>query len=113
MSRKALELGVGLSLALMLSACAGRAPAPVAVIQPIDDTMTCDSLRAEVSANNDRVTALGSESGAKVAQNVAAVAVGLFFFPALFLMDTQGAAGIDERSLRSRNDYLARIIHQG
>ena len=94
---------------VFLSACAGRAPAPVAVVQPIDDTMTCSAIQAEVASNNQRIGELGSESGAKVAQNIAAGVAGAILILPLFLMDFQGAAGIDERSLRARNDYLGSL----
>lgn len=92
-----------------LVACAGRAPAPVAVVQPIDSTMDCNAIRAEIAANTARISDLGSESGAKVAQNVAAGVAGVFFILPLFLMDFQGAAGIDQRALEARNQYLATL----
>ncbi|WP_431304331.1 hypothetical protein [Sediminicoccus sp. BL-A-41-H5] len=92
-----------------LSACAGRAPAPVAVVQPIDNTMDCQAIQAEIAANTARISDLGSESGAKVAQNVAAGVAGAFFILPLFLMDFQGAAGIDQRALESRNQYLGTL----
>lgn len=94
---------------LILGACAGRPPAPVATVQSLDDTMSCDAIRAEINSNTQRMAELGSEAGAKVAQNVAAGVAGAFFILPLFLMDFQGAAGIDERALRSRNDYLASL----
>jgi len=98
-----------LALALVLGACAGRAPAPVAVVQPMDDRMNCAAIQAEVAANSQRIAALGAESGAKVAQNVVAGVTGAFFILPLFLMDFQGAAGIDERALQSRNQYLSTL----
>ncbi len=98
-----------LALALLLGACAGRAPAPVAVVQPMDETMDCAAIQAEVAANSQRMAALGTESGAKVAQNVVAGVAGAIFILPLFLMDFQGAAGIDERALQSRNAYLATL----
>jgi len=96
-------------VALAVSACAGRAPAPVAVVQAMDETMNCTAIQAEVAGNNQRIADLGGESGAKVAQNVAAGIAGAIFILPLFLMDFQGSAGIDERALRSRNDYLASL----
>lgn len=98
--------------AIVLGACAGRAPNPVPVVQSVDDTMDCDAIRAEINANTQRIADLASESGAKVAQNVAAGVAGAIFILPLFLMDFQGSAGIDERSLRARNDYLATLARQ-
>ncbi|WP_431283956.1 hypothetical protein ACQW02_03865 [Humitalea sp. 24SJ18S-53] len=97
------------ALSLGLAACAGRAPAPVAVVQPMDESMDCNAIQAEVAANNQRLSALGSESGAKVAQNVIAGVAGAIFILPLFLMDFQGAAGIDERSIQARNAYLSTL----
>ena len=110
MSLAKMRFGVALlSVGLVAGACAGRPPAPVATVQSMDDMMTCDAIRAEVNSNTQRIAELGTESGAKVAQNVAAGVAGAFLILPLFLMDFQGAAGIDERALRSRNDYLASL----
>ena len=94
-----------------LAGCAGRAPAPVSVVQPIDTTMDCNAIRAEITANTGRISDLGSESGAKIAQNVAAGVAGAFFILPLFLMDFQGSAGIDQRALEARNQYLATLAN--
>jgi hypothetical protein len=103
---------VVLSLAVLTAACAGRAPAPVAVVQPVDETMSCEAIQSESSANTKRIAELGSEQGAKVAQNVAAGVAGAFFILPLFLMDFQNAAGKEEAALKSRNDYLATLARQ-
>ncbi len=103
---------VVLSLAVLTAACAGRAPAPVAVVQPVDETMTCDAIQAESAANTKRIAELGTEQGAKVAQNVAAGVAGAFFILPLFLMDFQNAAGKEEAALKSRNEYLATLARQ-
>lgn len=98
-----------LAVALALSACAGRPPAPVAVVQPADRGLDCTQIAAEVAANDVKIRNLGSEEGGKVAQNVAAGVVGLFFFPAWFLMDFQGTAPKEVAALQSRNQYLATV----
>jgi hypothetical protein len=103
---------VALSLVVLTAACAGRAPAPVAVVKPVDETMNCDAIQAEVNANTQRIAELGSEQGAKVAQNVAAGVAGAFLILPLFLMDFQNAAGKEEAALKSRNDYLATLARQ-
>jgi hypothetical protein len=103
---------VALSALMLTAACAGRAPAPVAVVQPVDETMTCDAVQAEVNANTQRIAELGTEQGAKVAQNVVAGVAGAVFILPLFLMDFQNAAGKEEAALKSRNDYLATLARQ-
>lgn len=108
-SRRMRAVAAAAGLSLLTAACAGRAPAPVPVVQAVDDTMACDAIRSEVAANNQRIADLGSERGAKVAQNIAAGIGGILFILPFFLMDFQDAAGIDERALKSRNDYLATL----
>lgn len=103
---------MALAAVVFASACAGRAPAPVAVVQPVDETMSCDAIQAEVNANTQRIAELGSEQGAKVAQNVAAGVAGAFLILPFFLMDFQNAAGKEEAALKSRNDYLATLARQ-
>ena len=110
--KRNLAVSVVLCVAMLVGACAGRAPNPVPVVQSVDDTMDCDAIRAEISANNQRIADLAAESGAKVGQNIAAGIAGAFFILPLFLMDFQGSAGIDDRSLRARNDYLATLARQ-
>ena len=94
----------------VLTACAGRPPDPVAVVQPMDDVMSCDAIYAEINRNNERLAELGQERGAKVAQNVAAGIAGAIFILPLFLMDFQGAASTDARALESRNQYLSTMV---
>lgn len=103
---------VAFAALIFLSACAGRAPNPVAVVQPVDETMNCEAIQAEVNANTQRIAELGTEQGAKVAQNVVAGTAGLFLIVPFFLMDFQNAAGKEEAALKSRNDYLANLARQ-
>ena len=95
----------------MLSACAGRAPDPVAVVQPMDNSLTCTAMMAEISSNNGKISDLGGQKGAKVAQNVAAGVVGLVVWPVWFLMDFQEAAGTEIKALQDRNAYLATKVN--
>ena len=67
---------------------------------------------AEVSSNNAKISDLGGEKGAKVAQNVAAGVVGLVVWPVWFLMDFQGAAGTEIKALQDRNAYLATKVNE-
>ena len=95
--------------AMVLGACAGRTPAPVAVVQPQDRYMDCAAITAEVQANNNKVSELGSEQGLKTTQNVAAGVAG-FVIPILwFGMDWQGAQSKEVAALQSRQQYLATL----
>lgn len=99
-------------IATGLGGCAGRAPQPVAIVQSQDRFSDCAEIIAEVQANNQKLQELGSEEGAKVAQNVAAGVAGLFIWPLWFGMDFQGAAGKEVTALQSRQQYLATLAEQ-
>ena len=98
--------------AVAVGACAGRTPAPVAVVQPQDRHMDCNAIMAEVDANNKQVAALGSEKGVKVAQNVVTGLAG-FVVPILwFGMDWQGTQDKETAALQSRQQYLATLAEE-
>jgi len=96
-------------IAATVVACAGRAPQPVATVQPQDKYMDCTAIFAEIQSNNNRIQELGREKGWKVAQNVAAGVAGLVVPVLWFGMDWQGAAGTEARALQDRQSYLAAL----
>jgi hypothetical protein len=99
--------------AVLLAGCAGRAPAPVQTVQVKDATMDCAAVNAEIAADAAKQTVLGKEKGDKVTQNiVAGVAGAVLFWPALFLMDFQGAADTESKALESRDQYLTTLALQ-
>jgi hypothetical protein len=99
----------GLLLCVVLGACAGRTPAPVAVVQERDQNADCASITAEIHSNTQQIAALGEEDGAKVAQNIAAGVAGLIIWPLWFAMDFQNASGKEGAALSQRNQYLSQI----
>jgi len=101
-----------MAFAILTAGCAGRAPAPVPVVQLQDQQMDCAAISAEAHANTQKMVELGSESGAKVAQNVAAGVAGLIIWPLWFAMDFQGAADKETAALQSRQSYLATLAAQ-
>ena len=100
------------ALVMGLAGCAGRAPAPVAVVQAQDRFMDCAAINAEVQANNKRISELGSEEGKKVAQNVIVGAAGVIIPILWFGMDFQNAAGKEVAALQSRQQYLGTLAEQ-
>ena len=96
----------------LLSACAGRAPQTVAVVQERDRYSDCSAVMAEIRANNDQIGQLAREDGGKVAQNVAAGVAGVFIPVLWFAMDFQDASGKEGRALSQRNQYLATLAAQ-
>ena len=98
--------------AVALAGCAGRAPAPVAVVQPTDRFMDCTAILAEVQANNEKVKQLAADKGLKTTQNVAAGVAGIFIPILWFGMDFQGTADTEITALQSRQQYLAMLADQ-
>lgn len=95
-----------------LGGCAGRTPAPVAVVQPQDRFMDCAAVLAEVQANNTKVQQLASDQGLKTTQNVAAGVAGIFIPVLWFGMDFQGTADKETQALQARQQYLATLAEQ-
>jgi hypothetical protein len=98
--------------AAMVGGCAGRAPAPVAVVQPQDRYMDCAAIMIEVQSNNAKVQQLASDKGLKTAQNVAAGVAGLVIPVLWFGMDFQGTADTEIQALQARQQYLAALAEQ-
>ena len=103
---------LAVAIAAGLGACMGRAPNPVAVIQPQDQMMDCTAIYAEIQANNAKVQQLARDNGWKVAQNVAAGVGGVFIWPLWFAMDFQGTADKEAAALQSRQQYLGALAVQ-
>jgi hypothetical protein len=104
-------LGI-VALCVALGGCAGRSPAPVAVIQPQDQFMDCTAILAEVQSNNAQVQQLASDQGLKTTQNVAAGVAGIFIPILWFGMDFQGTADKETQALQARQQYLASLAAQ-
>jgi hypothetical protein len=100
------------ALCAALGGCAGRSPAPVAVIQPQDQFMDCTAILAEVQSNNAKVQQLASDQGLKTTQNVAAGVAGIFIPVLWFGMDFQGTADKETQALQTRQQYLASLAAQ-
>ncbi|MBO4227942.1 hypothetical protein [Bradyrhizobium neotropicale] len=103
---------VALAAAAAVCGCAGRAPAPVSVVQPQDRYMDCAAITIEVQTNNAKVQQLASDKGLKVAQNVAAGVAGIVVPVLWFGMDFQGTADAEIQALQARQQYLAALAEQ-
>jgi cell division septation protein DedD len=99
-------------LGIAVVGCAGRDPQPIATVQMQDQYADCTMIRAEIEANNAKVTQLANEQGWKVAQNVGAGVVGLVIWPVWFGMDFKDAAGKDAAALEARQKYLTVLATQ-
>lgn len=105
------ELGIAM-LGIALVGCAGRDPQPIVTVQQQDVYADCTMIRAEIEANNAKVTQLANEQGWKVAQNVGAGVVGLVIWPVWFGMDFKDAAGKEAAALEARQKYLTVLATQ-
>jgi hypothetical protein len=84
-----------------------------AIVQPFDQQKDYLALSAEISGNTQRIDVLAVEQSNKRTQNVVAgVAGAILFWPALFAMDFQDAAGTESTALQSRQQYLAMLAAQ-
>src|SRR5260370_9311728 len=100
------------ALGVALAGCAGRSPAPVAVVQPQDQFMDCTAIMAEVANNNAKVQQLASDQGLKTTQNVAAGVAGIFIPVLWFGMDFQGTSDKETQALQARQQYLSSLPAQ-
>ena len=107
-----MKIWIAVAAAAVLGGCAGRAPAPVAVVQPQDRYMDCAAIFAEVQANNTKVQQLAADQGLKTTQNVAAGVAGIFIPIIWFGMDFQGTADKETAALQSRQQYLGTLAEQ-
>jgi hypothetical protein len=104
-----MHLLIFLGIAVVVGACAGRDPQPVATVQATDANATCAMLVGEIEANNIKVKELAGEEGAKVAQNVAAGVAGIVIPVLWFGMDFKGAASKEVAALQARQQYLTTL----
>ena len=107
-----LRVATAAFFAAALGSCMGRAPQPVATIQPADQFMDCTAIYAEIQGNNAKVQQLAKDNGWKVAQNVAAGVGGLVIWPLWFAMDFQGTADKEAAALQARQQYLGALAVQ-
>ena len=104
---------LALGVTLLCAACAGRPPTQIPVVQAFDQQKDCLALNTEINSNTYQISVLATEQQNKRTQNVVAgVAGAILFWPALFAMDFQDAAGTESNSLQSRQGYLAQLAAQ-
>ncbi len=94
---------------LFASGCAGSGPNPVARYSPQDERRTCDSLQAELKANEKEVAKKTAEQTNKTNQNLILGASGVFLIAPWFFMDLKGKEAGETEALERRNAALRRI----
>ena len=108
-----LSLPAILSIALLVTACAGRDANPVQIHQSYDKDLSCEQLEAEILSNEQKALALIEDDENAHDANIAiGVVGGLLFWPALFALDTGDAELTEMRALRDRNERLL-VVAEG
>ena len=94
-------------VSVLVAGCAGREASPIKTVQSRDSSMTCAKIQAEIQGNGAEVRSLSREKDDSVNMNVAiGVAATVFFWPALFAMDTSDAEDIEIKAFQQRIDHL-------
>jgi len=95
---------------LALGACAGRSAQPVSMMQPYDNSLSCEQIQAEIQSNESKARQLTDENNSAHNANIAVGAVGLFlFWPALFALDLSDSERVEIQALHDRNMHLASL----
>ena len=98
---------------LMITACAGRKPMPVATSQYGDEQLSCNSLFNEVSKSADEIRKLAIEQARGAQSNVTIGAASLIFLPvAAFAMDFGDAEEVEIKAYQQRANNLINMMYR-
>ena len=90
----------------LFSGCAGRQANPVSAYQPGDDKLSCNSLKAEYTSNEDQIKCLQKENDTKGWWNVACFVTGFLVIVPWFLMDLKDSQKIEMNAYKQRNSNI-------
>ncbi len=93
---------------VLVSACGGKAPNPVAQYQPGDEDRSCQGLKAEISNNEVEVARLLPYEDA-TGKNVVLGVTGVFLIVPWFFMDFKEGEATELQALRRRNQWLREV----
>lgn len=114
-SIRALVIGASICSVLLstgtLTGCAGKTPTPIPQEQPGDLDLTCDQIRTEIKANQQKTLDLVPKTN-KTGKNIALGVTGAFFIVPLFFMDFSDAERIEIQSYDLRNNYLMTLANK-
>jgi hypothetical protein len=95
---------------VVVSACAGREPHPIATTNATDSQFDCAGITREFEANERSIIAISKERSSANAKNMAWGVTGVILFaPAIFLMDPKSPQRVEIEALRNRNHVLTDI----
>lgn len=84
---------------ILVSACGGKAPNPVAQYQPGDENRSCQGLKGEIANNEAEIARLIPYEDA-TGKNVALGVAGAFFIVPWFFMDFKEGEATELQALR-------------
>ncbi|MGZ0190222.1 MAG: hypothetical protein ACKVH0_19845 [Alphaproteobacteria bacterium] len=107
------KIALSVGLALLMTACAGRTPEPVAIAKVTDHNLTCQQARHEIAMNGNKVSGLREVEQDIIAHNLINGAAawyisGLF----LFNLDLKDAASKEREALQLRNHHLHAVADE-
>lgn len=94
--------------AVLVSACGGKAPNPVAQYQPGDEGRSCPGLKTEISSNEAEIARLLPFEDA-TGKNVVLGVAGAFLLVPWFFMDFKEGEATELQALRRRNQWLREV----
>jgi hypothetical protein len=100
-----------LGTALMLSACGGKAPNPIAQYQPGDEKRGCMGLKSEIATNDAEISRMVPSEDA-TGKNVALGVAGAFLIVPWFFMDFKDGEAVEINALRRRNQWLREVASE-
>ena len=98
-----------LSLALLLSACGGRAALPVASTSSLDDRKTCAHLDGEIDVLNARLAELQVEGKTHTRENIALLLITPLSFTAPLSLDLRNTREVESRAILARKDRVLEL----
>lgn len=99
------QLYIVIIIMIVCSSCTGRNPRQIAITQDIDYEMTCETLMDELRYIEQEVKRI-SPGLSTAGKNTAFIFGGLFFFPAIFLIDIKGGEKYEYEGFRLRYEHL-------
>lgn len=93
---------------MLVAACGGKAPNPVAQYQPGDENRSCGGLKVEIANNEAEIARLIPYEDA-TGKNVALGVAGAFFIVPWFFMDFKEGEATELQALRRRNQWLREV----
>ena len=97
-----------ISSLLLISACAGKSPSPVMIMQYGDDQKSCKKLKQEMLYIQGEIQNLMPKTD-KTGKNVGLGVAGIFFIVPWFFMDFKNGEQQEYDAYRQRYNHLANI----